>query len=318
MYHSNTHLPTRRLLIIISLLSCLTNCTSLQRKSASGQTFSFVATAGTRIPNIQLSDQKALIFSDNVASAFRTKAGTSRYIREASSSTQVTLAALAGASPTLNLSKSALAGLGFGSALIPDFQGIFNAKGRAEAYTDAVRLIETAQNEFLAYNQNPSATELTQNGVTLIQRTQASIHVVESTLAGRIPSVVDMKQATEKMSKDGAKETMAGESEAVNHVTAEGELPTLRQPKTVEEGDEELTEGPSTTLLSLRTQVQDAIDEQPDGLSEKAKSMMSTFDPDVTGESGFQFLRTKAGLRELYNNNKGDEAALSRMLEGLK
>lgn len=169
-----------------------------------------------------LSDQDALRFSSNVVKILRARSRGARITREVSSTMQVSMAAVAGANAAFGMSESALAILGLGSALIPDFQGIFNAKGRAEAYTDAVRLIETAQNDYLAHNQAPQANLLTQNGVTLIQRTQASIHVVEKTLAGRIPGIVEMQQATEPMTEGGAVRTEAG-TRVFNYIPPTGD-----------------------------------------------------------------------------------------------
>jgi len=180
------------------------------------------------VPALALSDQLVLLFSSNVAAALRAKATGSRITREVSSSTQVALAGLAGAGAAFNFSNSTLAVLGLGSAGIPEFQGIFNARGRAEAYSDAVRLIESAQNEYLAHNQKPSATYLTQNGVTMLQRVQASIHVVEKTLAGRLPTIHDMAQATERMSAAGAYQRPAGV--AVNNIPANATGVILKPP----------------------------------------------------------------------------------------
>lgn len=166
------------------------------------------------------SDQQALQFSSNVVRRLRARANGARVTREISSSAQVAMAGIGGAGAAFSLSKSALAVLGLGSAGIPEFQGIFNAKGHAEAYTDAARMIETAQNDYYAHNQKPSPRELTQNGVSLIQRTQASVHIVEKVLSGRIPSIIEMQQATEPMSSIGARTTSPGE--AVNHISATG------------------------------------------------------------------------------------------------
>lgn len=122
------------------------------------------------------------------------------------------------------LSSSTIAALGLGSAGVPELQRIFGAKERAQVYQDAVRLIEEAQVEYLALNQRPSATVLTQNGVTLFQRVTASIHVVEKTLAGNLPSVEDMQKATERMSETGATRTPAGSTPS-NLIPANGKEP---------------------------------------------------------------------------------------------
>ena len=58
----------------------------------------------------------------------------------------------------------------------------------------------------------------------------ASIHVVEKTLAGNLPSVKDMEQATERMTQAGAVPTRAG-APAVNLVAANGTAPTVEEQK---------------------------------------------------------------------------------------
>ncbi len=171
----------------------------------------------------QLSDILALNYADSVATLLRAKYTGARITREVSSSAQIILAAVAGAGAggAFHLSKDALTVLGLGSAGIPELQRIFGAKERAQLYQDTVRLIEEAEIEYLAYNQRPT-TELTQNGVTLFQRVTASIHVVEKTLAGNLPSVIDLKKATEPMTADGAVPTAAG-TEVFNLTPASGD-----------------------------------------------------------------------------------------------
>ena len=163
----------------------------------------------TAIP--PLSDVLALNYASSVASILRCKFTGARIAREVSSTAQVALAALAGAGAAFNWSATTITALGLGSAGIPELQKIFDAKGRAQVYQDAVRLIEEAEIEYLALNQRPLPNVLTQNGVTLFQRVTATIHVVEKTLAGNLPSVQEMQKATEPMSKEGALPTTAGE-----------------------------------------------------------------------------------------------------------
>jgi hypothetical protein len=171
----------------------------------------------TAIP--PLSDVLALNYASSVASILRCKFTGARIAREVSSTAQVALAALAGAGAAFNWSATTITALGLGSAGIPELQKIFDAKGRAQVYQDAVRLIEEAEIEYLALNQRPLPNVLTQNGVTLFQRVSASIHVVEKTLAGNLPSVQEMQKATEPMSKAGAVPTFAGDP-AFNNLPA--------------------------------------------------------------------------------------------------
>jgi hypothetical protein len=160
---------------------------------------------------LQLNDALALSFASSIAELLRAKYTGARITREISSVAQLGLAAAAAYGAAFDYSKSTLAVLGLGSAGIPELQRIFGAKERAQTYQDAIRLIEEAQIEYLALNQSPSPKILTQNGVTLLQRVTASIHVVEKTLAGNLPSVEDMHKATERMSRKGAVETAPGD-----------------------------------------------------------------------------------------------------------
>lgn len=157
-----------------------------------------------------LTDVVALNYASSVVAILRAKYTGARITREASSTAQLGLAAATAYGAAFNYSKSTLAVLGLTAAGIPDLQKLFGAKERAQTYQDAIRLIEEAEVEYLSYNQRPSATELTQNGVTLFQRVTSSIHVVEKTLAGNLPSVRDMQKATENMTPEGATATAPG------------------------------------------------------------------------------------------------------------
>jgi hypothetical protein len=171
-----------------------------------------------------LTDVLALNYASSVAAILRAKYTGARITRELSSTAQIGLAAAAGYGAAFHYSASTLAILGLGSAGIPELQRVFGAKERAQTYQDATRLIEEAEIEYLSLNQQPSPDFLTQNGVTLFQRVTASIHVVEKTLAGNLPSVEDMQKATERMSETGARRTAAGSTPS-NLIPANGRAP---------------------------------------------------------------------------------------------
>jgi hypothetical protein len=168
-----------------------------------------------------------LNYASSVAAILRAKYTGARITRELSSTAQIGLAAAGGYGAAFHYSASTLAILGLGSAGIPELQRLFGAKERAQTYQDAIRLIEEAEVGYLALNQRPSTTVLTQNGVTLFQRVTASIHVVEKALAGNLPSVLDMQKATERMSETGAKRTPAGATPS-NLVRANGSAPVQK------------------------------------------------------------------------------------------
>jgi len=228
------------LTLCFALVGCATDKYSFVRygQTPDPNTHKFDANA-----NPQLNDVLALNYASSVAAILRSKYTGARITREVSSTAQIGLAAFGGAgAAAFELSTSTIAALGLGSAGIPELQRIFGAKERAQVYQDAVRLIEEAQIEYLALNQRPSATVLTQNGVTLFQRVTASIHVVEKTLAGNLPSVEDMQKATERMSETGATKTTAGSTPS-NLIPANGKAPIRKLEPVVIEKTVQLSEG---------------------------------------------------------------------------
>lgn len=217
--------------IVIMLSLTLAACTTTEK-------FSFTRLGQTIDPNTgqlinpseapRLSDGLALNYASSVATALRAKFNGTRIANEVAGTLQVTLAAIAGAGAAFDFGSSAVAALGLSSAGIPQVQRIFMVQGRIEAYQDAVRLIEEAEIEYLAFNQSPSSTYLTQNGVTLFQRVSASVHLVEKTLGGRIPSLADTEKATEPMTQAGAVRTAPGLL-PVNNIPANGTTPPVIQ-----------------------------------------------------------------------------------------
>jgi hypothetical protein len=163
----------------------------------------------------KLSDGLALNYADATISLLRAKYNGARVAREVSQIAQVGFAAATGAAAAFNYGTHTIAWLGIGTAVVPELQRIIDAKGRAQVYQDAVRLIEEAEIEYLSFNQEPT-NALTQNGVTLLQRTTASIHLVEKTLTGSLPTIEDLRKATEPMSSVGARRTGAGSIPANN------------------------------------------------------------------------------------------------------
>jgi hypothetical protein len=173
----------------------------------------------------KLNDVLALNFAGSVVAILRAKYTGARITREISSTAQLGLAAASAYGAAFDYSASTLAVLGLAGAGIPELQRLFGAKERAQTYQDAIRLIEEAEIDYLAHNPKPSPNELTPNGVTLFQRVTASIHVVEKTLAGNLPSVDDMAKATERMTTSGAVPHQSGE-EPTNLINASGEKAT--------------------------------------------------------------------------------------------
>jgi hypothetical protein len=182
------------------------------------------------------SDVLIMSFADNVMIIFDAKSTGSRYAREASSTAQVALAGIIGASSAFKLGARTIAGLGIGAAGIPELQRIFDARGRADTYEEAANQIRIGIGEYLAFN-GPATNELTPNGVTLYKRVIANIHLVEKTINGHLPTPQDMAQAIEEMSTKGATPHQPGESPpnntSVNSTVVSALNRNVRQPDTV-------------------------------------------------------------------------------------
>ena len=202
--------PAARTVLSILLMFVLGACTAPHSFIRMGHP---EAAANGRVDPLakpQLSDTLALNYADAAATLLRAKYQGARIARQTSDITQLGLAAATGASAAFGYPARTIAWLGVGSVVVPELQRIIDAKGRAQAYQDAVRLIEEAELEFLSFNQDPSEEYLTQNGVTLLQRVTATIHLVEKTLTGQLPSIEDLNKATEPMSARGALRTAPG------------------------------------------------------------------------------------------------------------
>jgi hypothetical protein len=171
-----------------------------------------------------LDDVVAINFANSVTMAMRSRLTGARISREVSNTLQIGLAAFGGAGAALGTSATTLTVLGLGSAGVPELQRIFNARDRAEAYRDAARLIDEAVLEYYSFNPSPREEQLTPNGVTLLHRTMAAIHMVEQSLTGQLPTLQDMAQATERMSAAGSVPHQQGDLPP-NFINASGDAP---------------------------------------------------------------------------------------------
>ncbi|MEY2507484.1 MAG: hypothetical protein QOH01_1813 [Verrucomicrobiota bacterium] len=156
------------------------------------------------------SDLLALVYADYVAKLLEGRSTGARITREISDSSLAVGGALLAAKETLEISSEAVAHMGVGIVIIQQLQKIFNAGGRSEAFADAAYLIRQAQNEYRQYNPNPSPTTMTENGAILIARVDAAVYAAQKTLTGRLPGLLDLKQATQPMTKKGADRESSG------------------------------------------------------------------------------------------------------------
>ena len=157
-----------------------------------------------------VSDGLAINYANSIEIIMRCNATKSRITREVSATAQVGLAAFGGLGAAYNWSKTTLTVLGLGSAAIPQLQGIFDAKGRAEVYNQAANMIRDGIWEYYSLNSSPSASILTSNGLTLVKKVSAAISLVDTTLIGQLPSATQMRQAVEVMTPAGTTKQVAG------------------------------------------------------------------------------------------------------------
>ncbi len=150
-----------------------------------------------------VSDGLAINYANSVEIIMRCKATHNRIAREISATAQVGLAAFGGVGAAFHYSATTLAVLGLGSAAIPELQKIFDAKGRAEAYNQAAEMIHDGVLEYYSHNSEPSSTQFTPNGVTLVKKVSTAINLVNDTIAGHLPSQQDMQKAVEQMTPKG-------------------------------------------------------------------------------------------------------------------
>jgi hypothetical protein len=150
------------------------------------------------------SDELALIYADYVARLLEGRSSGARVTREVSDSSLAVGGAFLAATETLEISAETVAGMGVGMVIIRELQKIFNAGGRSEVFADAAHLIRQAQSEFRQFNPNPRSDFLTENGAILVTRVDAAVHAARKSLNGRMPNLLDLKQATQPMTEDGA------------------------------------------------------------------------------------------------------------------
>jgi hypothetical protein len=172
------------------------------------------------------SDALALIYADYVAKLLEGRSTGARITREASDSSLAIAGIITTAHEALKISAETLAKMGVGVLIVRELQGIFNARGRSEAFADAAYLIRQAQAEYRAFNPNPSPTFMTENGATLVRRVDAALHAARKTLIGRMPALLDLKQATQPMSEAGASRIGPGTPNYLATATGDAPVPT--------------------------------------------------------------------------------------------
>ena len=161
---------------------------------------------------IKVTDRIILVYASDVQKFMRLRMSGKRVLRKVSAGIQVMTAAIAAALTAFGGSPVTIASFAGVSAIIPEFQGIFQAKGGAEAFRHGAELIGDAETDYLLEisktNHGNVPGELTPQGAVLYKRVVASIVLVEKALLQQIPSLKEVQKAEEKFEgKFGADES---------------------------------------------------------------------------------------------------------------
>ncbi len=153
------------------------------------------------INNIQVSDADVVGFSSDIQKALRHRLNKARRVRLGSGTLQV-IAAAVGATLGFTIDDAhTAAAFGVIAAVIPELQNIFQARGRAEAYTDGLELIQDAHafyHKKLSQTEKRglvSTSELTVEGGELLVQIAACLKLVDKALLTHIPTIEELKAA---------------------------------------------------------------------------------------------------------------------------
>ena len=232
-------------------------------------------------------DAIALNYANFVESEFRARADGSRYTREGSNTALAGLSGFTAAAGTLAYSASTVTGLGMASAGMVQLQHIFDAKGRANAYSEAALRIHAAIKDFVAMNlNNVSETQITPNGWTLANLVQANVDMVDKVLNGHLPTPEDMVQATETLSPAGATPQRTG-TVPVNNISRFGDsLPTHLRPRTTDKTPPaaQSSRGVAPDVRAGRAELSDLVAKmRKAGDSARARAILARHKPAVAG-----------------------------------
>ena len=162
---------------------------------------------GVSIPteDIRVSDADVIGFSSDLQKALRRRMDRARRVRLGSGSIQV-IAAATGATLGLMTGDVATAAVFAAvSAVMPEFQHIFQAKERSEAYEQGLELIQDADARYykkMTENtgiQTIKTNELTKEGAELLSEIAACLKLVDKAILQTIPSIEDLQAATGRL-----------------------------------------------------------------------------------------------------------------------
>ncbi len=156
--------------------------------------------------NIHVSDADVLGFSSDIQKALRHRMNKSRRVRLGSATIQVLAASIGATLGFATGDANTAAAFALVSAIIPELQNIFQARGRVEAYTDGLELIKDADalyykkmTENGSIKDGVSTKELTPTGSELLVQITACIKLVDKALLTQIPTIEDLEKATGRL-----------------------------------------------------------------------------------------------------------------------
>jgi hypothetical protein len=145
-----------------------------------------------------VADIDVINYTDHVKAILRKKFTNARFARYTSATAQVGLAAASGLAAAFSGGTTLIASLGFGSAAVPQLGEIFNAKGRAGIYQDAVSKIEDAESAYYAFHPSPPTDDYTAEADVLYKNVTGNIHTVEKMILGELPDLKAVEDANTK------------------------------------------------------------------------------------------------------------------------
>jgi hypothetical protein len=184
-------------LLLVAATFAWSGCASYHRFRPTPVEYSGVSREGRDLGD--MTDAAVVSYADRVQDILRKRFHISRIARETSSTMQVLLAGAAGVSAAFTVGATAVAGMAFGSAVMPQVGGVFDTGARAVAYEQAVAKISVAENAYFKVRAGRSpvvpSNALTVEGALLYEAVNGATDAVELFQAGMLPSLEQMRRA---------------------------------------------------------------------------------------------------------------------------
>jgi hypothetical protein len=184
-------------LLVLMAAFAGSGCASYHRFRPTPVEYSGISREGKDVGD--MTDAAVVSYADRVQDTLRKRFHIARIARETSSTMQVLLAGAAGISAAFTAGATAVAGMAFGSAAMPQLGGIFDTGARAVAYEQAVAKISVAENAYFRARAGRSPVVpdnvLTVEGALLYEAINGATDAVELFQAGMLPTLDQMRRA---------------------------------------------------------------------------------------------------------------------------